>query len=137
MPTTNRRLRTVGRLDRDSSGLILLSDDGEFIHRLTHPSFSKDKVYELTLARALSTQDREQLGRGIKLSDGLSRVRVLSVSGRKVTVSLAEGRNRQLRRTFGAIGYTIERLHRTQVGPYRLGDLASGKWQVVDAEVQS
>ena len=134
MPPAHRRLRTVGRLDRDSSGLILLSDDGEFIHRLTHPSFSKDKVYELTLARALSDSDRERLGRGVKLTDGLSRVRVLAAAGPGVTVSLAEGRNRQLRRTFGALGYTIERLHRTQVGPYRLGELASGQWQAVTAE---
>jgi 23S rRNA pseudouridine2605 synthase len=137
MPTSHHHLRTVGRLDRDSSGLILLSDDGNFIHRLTHPSFAKDKIYELTLARPLSVSDRKRLELGVKLTDGPSRVQVLATSGRTVTVSLSEGRNRQLRRTFGAIGYTIVRLHRIQMGPYRLDDLASGHWQSITREDQS
>ncbi|MDF2461456.1 MAG: rluB [Candidatus Saccharibacteria bacterium] len=129
LPPELHRLRPAGRLDRDSSGLIVLSDDGQFIHRLTHPSFDKSKVYELTLAVPLAQADRRRLDRGIKLEDGISRVEVRAVKGKQVTVALSEGRNRQLRRTFGALGYTIERLHRNSMGDIEIGGLAPGKWQ--------
>jgi 23S rRNA pseudouridine2605 synthase len=136
LPAGHRSLRTAGRLDRDSSGLILLSDDGDFIHRLTHPSFVKSKVYELTLARPLSPADQRRLEQGVELTDGPSRVQVDKVRGRGVTVSLSEGRNRQLRRTFGALGYTVEQLKRTQMGPYQLGDLPSGQWTAIEPSEQ-
>lgn len=131
LPPGHRTLRTAGRLDRQSSGLILLSDDGNFIHRLTHPSFAKSKVYELTLSRALTPADHSQLKKGVLLTDGPSRVTVVSAKARHVTVSLSEGRNRQLRRTFGALGYTVERLHRIEMGDYKLGPLKPGQWQEV------
>jgi 23S rRNA pseudouridine2605 synthase len=134
LPAEYHTLRTVGRLDRDSNGLILLSDDGDFIHRLTHPSFAKTKVYELTLARSLSPADQRKLGQGVELTDGPSLVQVDKTRGREVTVSLSEGRNRQLRRTFGALGYTVEQLKRIQMGPYRLGDLPSGAWVNLDTQ---
>jgi 23S rRNA pseudouridine2605 synthase len=129
LPPALHRLRPAGRLDRESSGLIILSDDGPFIHRLTHPSFDKAKVYDLTLSVPLAQADRRRLERGVKLDDGPSRVEVRAVSGKHVTVALSEGRNRQLRRTFGALGYGIERLHRTSIAGYELGGLASGQWQ--------
>jgi 23S rRNA pseudouridine2605 synthase len=132
LPAEYRKLRPAGRLDRDSSGLMLLSDDGDFIHRLTHPSHDKAKIYELTLARPLTPADTQRLETGVQLDDGPSRLSVLHTDGPQVTVSLSEGRNRQLRRTLGALGYTVTRLHRTSIGPYQLGGLAPGKYLLIN-----
>lgn len=128
LPPAFQDLRIAGRLDRDSSGLILLSDDGPFIQRHTHPSYGKQKIYHLTLARPLAPADLQHLETGVKLADGPSRVNIIENRSNQVTVGLSEGRNRQLRRTFGALGYTIERLHRTTIGPYRIGNLKPGQW---------
>jgi pseudouridine synthase len=129
LPPELQSLRPAGRLDRQSSGLVILSDDGAFIHELTHPSFNKTKLYELTLDHPLAEADRSRLETGVVLTDGLSRVGVVATKGRQITVSLTEGRNRQLRRTLGALGYTITRLYRTAIGPYAIGQLGSGQWQ--------
>jgi 23S rRNA pseudouridine2605 synthase len=131
LPPELRNLRLAGRLDRDSSGLLLFATDGEFIYRYSHPSEGKRKIYELTLSRPLGPADLQQLAAGVSLPDGPSHVTVESSSGRELTVSLITGRNRQLRRTFDALGYTVERLHRTHIGPYVLGQLAAGSWQEV------
>jgi 23S rRNA pseudouridine2605 synthase len=128
LPAPYHNLRLVGRLDRDSSGLMLLTDDGDFIQRHTHPSFHKLKVYDVTLAKPLSPANRQHLARGVHLIDGPSHLTVESATGPHVRVSLTEGRNRQIRRTFGTLGYTVETLHRVQMGEYRLGQLASGAW---------
>jgi 23S rRNA pseudouridine2605 synthase len=128
LPPEYQTLRTVGRLDRESTGLILLTDDGPFIQRHTHPSFEKDKVYELTLDQPLSQADLAKLNAGVLLTDGISRVQVTRHKGKELTVSLSEGRNRQLRRTMGSLGYKVHRLHRIQMGPYALGELAPGQW---------
>jgi 23S rRNA pseudouridine2605 synthase len=131
LPSQYHDLRPVGRLDRDSSGLMLLTDDGDFIQRHTHPSYRKDKVYELTLARPVTSTDRHRLEQGIELDDGSSRVIVDVHEGAYLRVRLSEGRNRQLRRTLGALGYTVKRLHRLQIGPYQLGVLPPGHWQAL------
>ncbi|MDB5178872.1 MAG: rluB [Patescibacteria group bacterium] len=133
LPPEHRRLRIAGRLDRESSGLILLSDDGDFVHRYTHPSFGKSKIYQLELSRPLAPADSTRLEAGVELNDGPSRLGIVHVDGRHVTVSLSEGRNRQLRRTFGALGYGVEALQRTQMGPYLLAGLAAGQWKTVTA----
>ncbi len=130
-------LRIVGRLDRQSSGLVLLTDDGIFIQRHTHPSFGKIKNYEVQLNRPLSPADRTRVEAGVELGDGLSRLKVERVTGRAVSVSLSEGRNRQIRRTFGALGYTVDKLHRTSMGAFAIGDLPSGEWKKLDMENQS
>ena len=132
IPSKFRALRIAGRLDLDSSGLILLSDDGAFIQNLTHPSHGKTKQYELTLSAPLTSNDLKKLGNGIPLRDGLSRVTILDTHGKNVLVTLEEGRNRQLRRTFGALGYHIERLHRTHIGPFELATLESGQWRILE-----
>ena len=131
LPPQYHTLRIVGRLDQDSSGLVLLTDDGAFTHTHTHPSFGKTKIYELTLARPLKPADSQKLSMGVMLNDGPSHVTVLAHNGRQVRVSVNEGRNRQLRRTFGALGYTVEKLHRTQMGDYSLGDLPEGQWRII------
>ncbi len=129
LPEKLHTLRPIGRLDRDSSGLLLLSDDGPFINQLTHPSYEKSKIYDLTLTHTLSASDLASLARGVELEDGLSRPEVVRANGRRIRVSLSEGRNRQLRRTFGALGYTVDDLHRVQIGPYKLAGLQPGHWQ--------
>jgi 23S rRNA pseudouridine2605 synthase len=131
LPKAFHSLRIVGRLDRDSSGLILLSDDGDFVHRHTHPSFDKIKIYDITTSRDLTPADRRRLETGVMLTDGPSRLTVVRAQGREVRVSLREGRNRQIRRTFGALGYETLRLHRQQIGPYELGDLPEGAWREI------
>jgi 23S rRNA pseudouridine2605 synthase len=134
LPVNARQLRLAGRLDRQSSGLVLLSDDGDFIYRWSHPSFGKAKIYELTLSRPLARADQEHLAAGVELSDGPSHVTLHQARGPRATVSLIEGRNRQLRRTFGALGYRVEQLHRTHIGPFALGRLAPGAWQEVSPQ---
>jgi 23S rRNA pseudouridine2605 synthase len=129
LPEQFQTLRTVGRLDRDSTGLILLTDDGAFIQRHTHPSFEKEKVYEVTLNQPLSISGLQSLEAGVKLSDGLSHIQVKSQKGNELTLILSEGRNRQIRRTFAALGYKVRRLHRIQVGKYLLENLTSGQWR--------
>lgn len=131
LPKQFRNLRIAGRLDRDSSGLILLTDDGDFIYRHTHPSFGKLKVYDVTLSHDLKPADRDKLGAGVMLTDGPSQLTVLQANGPEVRVSLGEGRNRQVRRTFGALGYDTVRLHRLSIGPYALGDLPEGAWKEI------
>jgi 23S rRNA pseudouridine2605 synthase len=128
------KLRITGRLDRQSSGLMLLTDDGDFIQRHTHPSFEKLKVYEVTLPRPLHQAERDRLEAGIELKDGLSRLTVVLQVGRTVTLSMHEGRNRQIRRTFAELGLEVERLHRIQMGPYAIGELAPGTWRVMTRE---
>jgi 16S rRNA pseudouridine516 synthase len=133
LPERFHKLRIAGRLDRDSSGLIILTSDGNFIQNLTHPSSDKLKTYELTLSAPISATDRTKLEHGVLLKDGPSRIRIVAATGRSLTVTIGEGRNRQLRRTFGALGYRIDRLHRTHIGSFNLGDLPSGTWTEIDS----
>lgn len=130
LPPDLQHLQIAGRLDQDSSGLLVLTSDGQLLYTLTHPKFAKVKTYEVTLTRPLSDQDRQRLTEGVVLSDGLSQLFVTAVEGRHVVLNLSEGRNRQIRRTFGALDYGITRLHRTSIGPYQLANLPAGEWQL-------
>lgn len=134
LPEKYRNLKTVGRLDKDSSGLILLTNDGDFAFRMTHPGFAKTKIYEVELDRALEPLHQQEISDfGIEIGDGVSKLGLerLDESRRRWRVSMQEGRNRQIRRTFGALGYTVERLHRTVFGPYQLSGLKPGEWTEV------
>jgi 23S rRNA pseudouridine2605 synthase len=116
LPAEYHRLKPVGRLDKDSSGLLLLTDDGELANQLTHPSHAKVKIYEVGLDKPLLPLHHQLINdRGIQLDDGLSQLSLskLDDSGRAWQVAMREGRNRQIRRTFNALGYRIGRLHRT------------------------
>lgn len=134
LPAKYHNLRAAGRLDRDSCGLLILSDDGDYVYLLTHPSQHKLKTYRLRLARALTADDIARLKRGVELEDGLSRIDVVDVDGRWVTVQLGEGRNRQVRRTLGAIGAGVITLQRVAMGGLRLGDLPEGQWREISAD---
>lgn len=131
LPEKYRRLKTVGRLDKDSSGLILLTNDGDFAFRMTHPKFNKVKLYEVELDRPLAPLHQQEIADyGVEIGDGVSKMGLekLSDDRKKWLVTLREGRNRQIRRTFGALGYTVTRLHRTQFGAYQLSGLAEGEF---------
>jgi len=131
LPPNLHQLKPVGRLDKDSSGLLLMTDDGQLAHQLTHPSFEKTKVYEIKLSKELAPSDFQQItSDGIKLEDGLSKLQLDYINDDNFTwkVTMTEGRNRQIRRTFEALGYQVIALHRTQFGEYKLDDLPAGTY---------
>ena len=134
LPAEYHRLKTIGRLDKNSSGLLLLSDDGDLANQLAHPRYSKTKVYEITLDKPLSETDRARLGQGVKVDGYVSRLR-LSAGGtnrpenRSWHVSMNQGRNRQIRHTFAVLGYEVKTIHRTQFGAYNLADLPPGQFK--------
>lgn len=133
LPSELHDLKPIGRLDKDSSGLLLLTNDGVLAQELTHPSKKKMKVYEIALDKPLATQDRETITKkGVKLEDGISKFELRSPDkndGLKWVVTMSEGRNRQIRRTFAALGYKVTKLHRTHFGPAKLGVLKSGQYE--------
>jgi 23S rRNA pseudouridine2605 synthase len=128
LPPELRHLKPVGRLDKDSSGLLLLTNDGQLAHQLTHPSHQKTKVYQVELDKLLTNGDKEAIEQGVELEDGVSSLQ-LEPSGQGWTVTMREGRNRQIRRTFVARGYRVTKLHRIVFGPYKLDNLDSSKFK--------
>ena len=135
LPEKYKSLKTVGRLDKNSSGLILLTNDGDFAFSHTHPKFYKLKTYIVTLDHALEPLHQQEISDfGIQLEDGPSKLFLskLNDDRTKWQVEMSEGRNRQIRRTFAALGYEVIKLHRTEFGSYQLGDLKPGKFVEVD-----
>lgn len=131
LPAKYQTLKTVGRLDKDSSGLILLTNDGDFAFQMTHPKFDKTKLYEVELDRPLAPLHQQEISDfGIEIGNGVSKMGLMKLSDdrKKWQVTLHEGRNRQIRRTFAALGYNVATLHRTQFGPYQLSGLGSGEY---------
>jgi 23S rRNA pseudouridine2605 synthase len=130
LPPAYHQLNPVGRLDKDSSGLLLLTNDGQLANELTHPSRQKIKVYEVSLDTPLQPLHRQMISdHGLMLEDGFSRLqleRQKEGNDHAWIITMHEGRNRQIRRTFSALGYTVQTLHRTQFGPYQLGTLTKG-----------
>jgi len=132
LPSQFRSLKLVGRLDKDSSGLIFLTDDGDFAHRMLHPSFGKTKTYQVELDKTLSPEHAKQIEDGVELDDGISKLQLSDIKGKKLTVKMSEGRNRQIRRTFIPLGYEVVALHRTNLGGYDLGQLGEGEHIKID-----
>lgn len=130
LPPEYHELKPVGRLDKDSSGLLLLTNDGDFAFQMTHPKFYKTKVYEVELNKPLEPLHQQMISdHGISLPDGASKFEIMKLNdGESYHVTMHEGRNRQIRRTFAALGYTVTALHRTQFGAYSLEDLSSGSF---------
>lgn len=124
------RLYPVGRLDRDSEGLLLLTNDGELALELTHPRYGKEKEYEVELDQPAGPDLCRRLQKSVQLSDGPARaVRATSIGPHLLSVVLADGRKRQLRRMLGALGCDVARLRRVRIAGLRLGDLPPGKWR--------
>ena len=123
-----RRLYPVGRLDADSTGLILLTNDGELANRLTHPRYGVPKTYRVRLARPPSEDELERLRQGVELEDGPSApAEVTREAERELAITIREGRKRQVRRMAEAIGNRVESLTRTRIGPLELGALGLGE----------
>lgn len=134
LPKEFAPLKPVGRLDKDSSGVLLLTNDGDFAHSMTHPSFRKIKIYEVTLDSPLEPLHQQMISDyGVEIGDGASKLSLERRNDERTewTVTMSEGRNRQIRRTFAALGYEVTKLHRTTFGPYELGELTSGESEAV------
>ena len=132
LPKEYQKLKTVGRLDKDSSGLILLTNDGDFAFKHTHPKFKKEKIYEVELDKPLEPLHQQMISDyGVMLDDGPSKFVIIHDNNRYI-VKLSEGRNRQIRRTFAALGYKVEKLHRTNFGIYQLSGLKPGEYVILE-----
>ncbi|HZM64519.1 MAG TPA: pseudouridine synthase [Candidatus Saccharimonadales bacterium] len=134
LPAELHSLKPIGRLDKESSGLLLLTDDGLLAHELTHPRFAKQKIYEVELDNPLRPLHRQMISdQGIQLEDGPSKLQLERLEeGNDIAwrVTMHEGRNRQIRRTFAALGYEVKKLHRTHFGAFVLPPgLTSGAYQ--------
>ena len=136
LPEEYHHLKPVGRLDKDSSGLLLLTDDGDFAYQMTHPKFYKVKKYNVSLNAPLEPLHQQMISDyGVQLEDGASKLSLEKVREDRKSwiVTMHEGRNRQIRRTFSSLGYTVVTLHRTDFGSYTLGDLKPGTFTPVQA----
>lgn len=134
LPRESATLPHVGRLDADSEGLLLLSNDGALAQALTHPSRHVEKEYDVVLDRAFDPKFIPRLLKGIYLEEGRAKAAHVHIEGaNKVRVVLTQGINRQVRRMFAALGYKVKRLTRTRLGPLRLGRLPRGSWRVLSA----
>ncbi len=138
----SNRIYPVGRLDYDTKGALLLTDDGALTHRLMHPSYEIEKVYRATVAGELAERDLLQLTEGVDLDGKVTApavVRLIGTDGKTSVVELAlhEGRNRQVRRMFEAVGHPVLDLTRTHYGNLSLNALRPGTWRkLTDAEVK-
>lgn len=125
-----QRLHPIGRLDQDSSGLILMTNDGELTNHLTHPSHEIDKEYLVKLNRTLMPREIEKIRRGIIIDDRPVLVSALEPdSGGRLRIAIHEGRNRIVRRLFGALHINVLELKRIRIGSISLGKLAIGRWR--------
>jgi 23S rRNA pseudouridine2605 synthase len=128
------RVYPVGRLDADSEGLILLTNDGELTNRLTHPSFGIEKEYLVIVDGAPKPATLRRLRTGVQLEDGMTApARVSTVGDGTLRITIHEGRKRQIRRMGEAVGHPVRRLVRTRIGPLRIGSLHPGEWRELTA----
>ncbi len=140
---SDQRLFPVGRLDRNSEGLILVTNDGELANQLTHPKYGVEKTYAARVAGDMSQETLQSLRRGIRLAEGLARVTSVRVKRRHkqstdLEIVLREGRNREIRRILARVGHKVLKLTRIAMGTLKLGDLPSGAYRTLTAqEVQS
>lgn len=135
LPPEYHHLKPVGRLDKDSSGLLLLTDNGDLANQLTHPRYTKTKIYEIELSKPLQPLHQQLINdHGIQLEDGRSQLGLSKLKdGQHWQVTMQEGRNRQIRRTFESLGYRVTKLQRTHFGPYSLTQLApTQRYQPID-----
>lgn len=135
----DERVFPVGRLDRNSEGLILLTNDGDLAQRLTHPRFGVKKIYRVTVAGKVDGETMRQMRKGIYIAEGLVRVdgaRLLKTRSRstELEIVLREGKNREIRRILARLGHKVQHLRRIAVGPLRLADVPPGAYRVLSRE---
>jgi 23S rRNA pseudouridine2605 synthase len=136
---SSERLFTIGRLDQYSEGLILVTNDGELANRLTHPRYGATKTYHVVVAGAIEPKTLARLERGVHLAEGMARVASLKVKKQRpqsteLEMVLEEGKNREVRRVFAAVGHKVLRLRRVQIGPIKLADLPVGAHRPLSKE---
>ncbi len=134
LPEEYRNLKPVGRLDKDSSGLLLLTNDGDLLHSLSHPSQNHTKKYLVTIDLPLDYQSEVLLSKGVDIGEARASVMKLKLLDTKRIlwqVELEEGRKRQIRRSFEAVERQVIDLHRTNLAEYNLGSLESGEFAVI------
>ncbi len=134
LPESASNLRYAGRLDKNSEGLLLLTNDGELINRLTHPTHKVEKVYRVDVDRRLSQRQLEELRRGVLIEGGITHsagvyVKSETTGGMTLRLVITEGRKRQIRQMIEAVGAKVRLLRRLQFGPLKLKDLPSGRWR--------
>ena len=127
------RLFHVGRLDKESEGLIILTNDGQWAYESTHPSFGVEKTYLVQTEEPISRSAFQNLMEGVELEDGLAKPISVARRGAMIEVVIHEGRNQIVRRMFDALGYPVERLIRTAIGSIKLGELPPGKWRSLNS----
>ncbi|WAH39074.1 pseudouridine synthase [Alicyclobacillus dauci] len=136
LPQIEERLYPVGRLDYDTSGLLLFTNDGALTERLLHPSHDIEKVYRVTVTGQVDREARRTLSEGVQLDDGMTapaRVELMRQGEESVVqIAIHEGRNRQVRRMFDALKLPVKRLKRMAFGPIALGHLKTGDWRLLD-----
>ena len=137
----NPLLSSVGRLDRDTSGLLLMTDDGALLHRITSPKAQLEKVYEAVLASDLRGDEAAIFASGTLMLEAetqpLAPAGLTKITARRARISMVEGRYHQVRRMFAAVGNHVESLHRLSTGGLNLGDLEPGAWRLlVDVDLQ-
>ncbi|MBV8221426.1 MAG: rRNA pseudouridine synthase [Solirubrobacterales bacterium] len=140
MVPQTERLYPVGRLDIDTTGLILLTNEGDLAHRLTHPSFEVEKTYRAVVgAPPVREPELHALRDGVELDDGRTApAHVRRVAADTIEITIHEGRKRQVKRMCEAVGHPVKRLERVAFGPLQLGDLPRGRWRRLTAgEVKS
>ena len=135
IPEEFRHLYPVGRLDKETTGLLLLTNDGILAQHLTHPSFETEKVYFVVLNKGLLPQDRERFEKGIVLEgQKTAPCKIIPKTARELEVVLHEGRKRQIRKMFALLHYHVETLVRIRESFLKLGDLKPGQWRFLTNE---
>ena len=124
------RLYPVGRLDLDTEGLLILTNDGDFAYKLTHPRHQIPKVYRSELNRPLRSEDKKKLERGVELEEGKTLpAEILTLSGNNIQITIYEGKKRQIKRMLALFNYKVIKLKRTAIGPLKLGNIAPGRFR--------
>jgi len=131
----SERIFPVGRLDAETTGLLILTNDGQLAHRLMHPRFKVLKTYRASLDKEIDIETLQRLQQGVVLEDGATlpcKISFWTKSHTEIKVVLREGRKRQVRRMFEACGYNVQRLSRIQFGPLKLGGVKRGNWRFLN-----
>jgi 23S rRNA pseudouridine2605 synthase len=133
------RVVPVGRLDFNTTGVLLLTNDGELTNKLMHPSFEVDKVYKAEVDGTITDEILNKLSIGVDLEDGKTApAKAVKLADNKIELTIHEGRNRQVRRMLEAVGLPVKKLHRSKYGPLDLDGLKPGRWrELTEKELQS
>jgi pseudouridine synthase len=135
LPARLRNLTHVGRLDRESEGLLILTNDGDLAFRITHPKFKLEKEYLVTLDREFQPEDAAKTRKGVYLSEGRARFDAIQkINPYQVRVVLTQGLKRQVRRVLAALNYKVKRLQRTRIGPLTVRDLGPGEIRLLSKQ---